>query len=88
MHTIAFSSTEPLDRVCRALDLMRKMGFGLTSMSVDPRAARAFHVRIAFEPRGELSASTLVERVASRVGVYDLRHHSAPTVSAPSAGGP
>src|SRR5262245_21399024 len=82
MPVIAFSSSDPLDQACRVLDVMRKMGFRLLALlSVDPQVPGAFRVRIAFEPAKTMSANTLVERIASCIGVHDLTHD--PVLRAP-----
>ena len=74
MHTIVFDSANPLDHVCRALDAIRKMGFAFVAMQVDRKAGNAFRVSIVFQPCGELTVGTLVERMSSCVGVSDLTH--------------
>lgn len=74
MHTIAFDSANPFDHVCRALDAIRKMGFAFVSMTVDGKAGNTFRVSIVLEPRGDLTAATLTERISSCVGVSRLTH--------------
>jgi hypothetical protein len=76
MDAIAFTSNDPLDHVCRALDVVRKMGFRLSSVSVVPGTAQTFCVHIAFEAGEGLSVLTLVERVALCVGVEGLSYRS------------
>lgn len=72
MHTIEFSSAEPQDDLCRALDAMRRMGFRLITVTADRQAAQTFRVLITFESGEELSATALVERIRSCVGFYDV----------------
>lgn len=72
MHTIAFRSPDPLDHVCRALDAIRKMGFPLASLRVDGEAEGGFRVSIALGAHDLLTVGTLIERVSSCIGVYDL----------------
>jgi hypothetical protein len=72
MHTIQFSSADPLDHVCRALDTIRKMGFDLASLRVDGEAERGFRISIALDARGLSTVGTLLERVSGCIGVYDL----------------
>ena len=74
VHTIAFDSANPFDHVCRALDAIRKMGFAFVAMTVDGRAGNTFRVSIVFEPRGDLTVATLVERITACVGVSHLAH--------------
>jgi hypothetical protein len=74
VHTIGFDSVNPFDHICRALDAVRKMGFAFVSMRVDRKAEETFRVSIVFRPRGELTATTLAERISSCVGVSDLTH--------------
>jgi acetolactate synthase regulatory subunit len=74
VHTIGFDSANPFDHVCRALDVIRKMGFAFVAMRVDRKADDTFRVSIEFSPRGELTAATLVERMSLCVGVSDVTH--------------
>jgi len=76
MHTIQFSSADPLDHVCRALDTIRKMGFDLASLRVDGEAGSVFRISIALDAHDLLTAGTLLDRVSSCVGVYDLTWHA------------
>ncbi len=76
MHTIQFSSADPLDHVCRALDTIRKMGFDLRALNVGDEEGDTFRISVAFQPRGELTPDTLVERISCYVGVYDLSHRA------------
>lgn len=72
MHTIQFSSPNPLDHVCRTLDAIRKMGFALVSLEVNGTADGGFRISIALNTHGLVSVGTLRERVSSCVGVYDV----------------
>ncbi len=72
MHTIAFRSPDPLDHVCRALDTSRKMGFHLASLRVDGEVDGGFRISIALGAHDLLTMETLVERVSTCIGVYDL----------------
>ena len=72
MHTIAFRSPDPLDHVCRALDVIRKMGFHLASLRVDREAEGGFRVSIALGAHDPLNVGTLIERLSSYIGVYDF----------------
>ena len=72
MHTIQFSSPDPLDHVCRALDTIRKMGFCLASLRVDEGTGGSFRVSIALDAHDLLTVGTLLARVSSCIGVYDL----------------
>jgi hypothetical protein len=74
VHTIAFESANPFDHVCRALDAIRKMGFAFVAMTVDGKAGNTFRVSIVFEPRGDVTVATLVERIAACVGVSHLAY--------------
>jgi hypothetical protein len=68
VHTIGFDSVNPFDHVCRALDVIRKMGFALVAMQVNRST------RNTVQPCGELTVSTLMERISSCVGVSGLTH--------------
>lgn len=72
MHTIQFTSPNPLDHVCRTLDTIRKMGFDLVSLHTDGQAGGGFRVSISLDAHDLLTVGTLVDRVSSYVGVYDL----------------
>jgi acetolactate synthase regulatory subunit len=74
VHTIGFDSVNPFDHVCRALDVIRKMGFALVAMQVNRSTRNTFRVSIVFQPCGELTVSTLMERISSCVGVSGLTH--------------
>lgn len=72
MHTLRFSSSDPLDHVCRALDIIRKMCFDLSSLSVGRVANGGFRIAIMLDVHDRLTVGTLVERVSSFIGVHDL----------------
>lgn len=76
MHTIQFSSPDPLDHVCRALDIIRKMGFDLASLRVDERPDGGFRVSITLDVHDLLTVGTLLDRISSCVGVYDLTYEA------------
>jgi len=78
LHFAEFRSDEPCTHVPRALDMIRRMGFELRSLSVSDLAPPLFNIRIAFRPVGQLSADTFLERLKQTPGVEDL-------VSPPSA---
>jgi hypothetical protein len=61
-----------LDHVCRTLDTIRKMGFDLVSLRTDGQAGGGFRVSISIDAHDLLTVGTLVNRVSSYVGVYDL----------------
>jgi len=71
MYTLQFSSPDPLDHVCRALDTVRKMDLALASLQVDG-IGDAFRVSIALDANDPSSAGRLRERVSSCVGVYEV----------------
>ena len=77
MHKLQFTSADPLDHVCRTLDAMRKMGFGLSGLSVQQDAGDAYKVSFDFDSRGSLSVPCLVDRVSACVGVEAVKHDSA-----------
>jgi acetolactate synthase regulatory subunit len=74
VHTIGFDSVNPFDHVCRALDVIRKMGFGFVAMRVDRKADDTIRVSIVFKPCGEMTVATLMERIAACVGVSHMTH--------------
>jgi acetolactate synthase regulatory subunit len=77
VHKLQFTSADPLDHVCRTLDTMRKMGFGLASLRVQQDADAAYKVSFDFDSRGSPSVATLVDRVAACVGVEAVKHDGA-----------
>lgn len=68
MQTIFFLSSQPFDHVPRALDMLRKMHFGLCRLTVEQRD-QTFYVAITFEQRGDLSASVFIDRIAQLDGL-------------------
>ncbi len=72
MHTIQFTSPNPLDHVCRVLDAMRKMGFHLEALQVSVAPDGFFRVLVVVETHDLLTIGTLLQRVASCIGVCDL----------------
>jgi hypothetical protein len=77
VHKLQFTSADPLDHVCRTLDTMRKMGFGLASLRVQQDAGDAYKVSFDFDSRGSPSVPCLVDKVAACVGVEGVKHDSA-----------
>lgn len=72
MHVIAFHSPNPLDHVCRALDVVRKMDFRLASLRVEDEADSGFRVCIELEARDDVSLETLLARLSSGIGVRNV----------------
>lgn len=68
MQTVSFLSPHPFDHVQRALDILRKMHFGLLRLCVEP-SGQAFTVVITFEQSGGLSADVFVNRLAQFDGL-------------------
>lgn len=69
MNRIEFVSNDPFDHACRVLDTVRKMGFRLGAMLVEPRPDGAFRVEVSFHTAGDLTAETLVHRVLNLEGI-------------------
>lgn len=72
MYTLQFYSPAPLDHVCRALDIVRKMGLDLTSLHVSGTEGGDFRVSIVMSNDRPMSTETLRRRVASFNGIRDL----------------
>lgn len=79
MHQLQFTTADPLDHVCRTLDAMRKMGFGLSGLRVVQGADDAFRISVEFDANGSATVSSLVERLSACVGVEHVAHHGAHT---------
>jgi hypothetical protein len=62
MYTIRFSVLQPFDALLRALDNLRKMGFGLLGMNI-AQCGSHYVTELRFEVRGNLTADTFVERL-------------------------
>lgn len=77
MHKLQFTSADPLDHVCRTLDTMRKMGFGLSGLHVQQDADAAYKISFAFDARGSPSVPCLVDKVSACVGVEAVKHDAA-----------
>jgi hypothetical protein len=73
MHRIKFSSMDPIDHSCRALDVVRRMGFKLASLHVEPAVGLGFTIAIAVQSRDATAAETLRARIASCVGTDGVR---------------
>ena len=80
MHKLQFTSADPLDHVCRTLDAMRKMGFGLSGLRVQQDADAAYKISFDFDSRGSPSVATLVDRVSACVGVDAVQHDTAEVI--------
>lgn len=68
MQTVSFLTSHPFDHLPRALDMLRKMHFGLARLNVEP-GDLAFTVVITFEQNGGLSADVLMDRLAQLDGL-------------------
>lgn len=68
MQTVCFLSSHPFDHVQRALDMLRKMHFGLVRLSVEP-SDQEFIVVITFEQSGGLSADVFIDRLVQLDGL-------------------
>lgn len=68
MQTVSFLSSHPFDHVQRALDILRKMHFGLVRLSVEP-SGPAFLVVITFKQSGDLSADVFIDRLGQLDGL-------------------
>lgn len=75
MYTLKFYSPVPLDHVCRALDIVRKMGLDLASLDVSGTPGDDFRVSIAVNSNRSIGTETLQRRVASINGIRDLACH-------------
>lgn len=75
MHQLQFTTADPLDHVCRTLDAMRKMGFGLSGLSVVQDAGEAYRISVDFNAGGSATIASLVERLSACVGVEQVSHH-------------
>lgn len=72
MHRIGFLSPDPLDHACRALDVVRRMGYGIRRFAVEAHGTGAFRVSMDVVERGELSPATLAARISNIPGVTGL----------------
>ncbi len=72
MELVRYRTSEPLEHLPRALDILRRMGFDLDSTEVVNGGRDEWHVRIRYQVRGHLSADTFVERVRQIPGVRDV----------------
>ena len=87
MQFISFTTAMPLDHLSKGLDELRRIGFGLCSVSVnaqDPAGSiqtscpqSLTDVRIDYSPRGAASPETLLQRIARMPGILDLRSGAA-----------
>jgi acetolactate synthase regulatory subunit len=77
VHQLQFTTADPLDHVCRTLDAMRKMGFGLSGLRVVQGAGDAFRISVDFDANGSATVATLVERLSACVGVEHVAHRGA-----------
>lgn len=68
MQTVFFRSSYAFDHVQRALDILRKMHFGLVRLSVKA-SDEAFIIVITFEQRGSLPAGVFIDRLTQLDGV-------------------
>jgi len=71
-HRIEFSTPDPADHICRALDVMRKMCFELIAFRLSRNALGEFAVGIEFLQRGSLSAEILVHRFKGFIGTTEV----------------
>ncbi len=69
VHALRFLTPDPLDHCARALDVVRRMGFGLVSVWARPTPGASFLVHVNFVPLGELAPRVLADRVSGFVGV-------------------
>jgi hypothetical protein len=80
-NAIVFNTEHPYDVVPRALDILRKMSFGLARLSVDADGI-GFRIELHVQARGHLSLGTFVERLRL-LDLWDLDElGSAPVVRA------
>jgi acetolactate synthase regulatory subunit len=69
VHALRFFTPDPLDHCARALDVVRRMGFDLVSVSARPTPGASFLVHMNFVPFGEMPPRVLADRVSRFVGV-------------------
>ncbi|MDR5651483.1 hypothetical protein [Ruixingdingia sedimenti] len=72
MHYTSFLSAEPIDHLPRALDELRRIGFGLCGVEMAPERQGPARVRIMFHPQGVIAPETFLARVARIPGVDAL----------------
>lgn len=71
VHYAQFLTDSPLDHLPRALDELRRAGFGLGRIIASPEAA-ATTVRIEFFPEGTVPPATYLARIARMPGIEAL----------------
>jgi len=72
VHTLRFSTPDPLDHCARALDVMRRMGFDFLSMWARPSPSAGFLVHMNFVPLGALPPRILADRVSAFIGISEV----------------
>lgn len=84
MNALSFSTDLPFDHLQRALDTLRRMGFGLEGVSLRMRGDVS-NIRLTFSATSPLGSETLGHRIASMPGVRNVKL-TAPTAVGASAG--
>ena len=72
MKNAKFHSAEPLDRLPRLLDTLRKIGFELRAVSLEFTPPASSSINVTYGPKGHLTNSTFVERLRRMPGVDNL----------------
>lgn len=78
MKSILFETTMPHNHVPRTLDILRTMGFDLIAMTLSKQDEGSYRVDLSYEPNGNLSDQTFVERVRALTAISTLRPTATP----------
>ena len=69
---LRFFTSDPLDHCARALDVVRRMGFELVSVSASPAPSATFLIRVNFVPVGDRPPHILASRISGFIGVTEV----------------
>lgn len=85
MEQVCFTTLFPFDHVQRALDILRRMHFGLGAVSVEHFDGR-YLVAIRFAQKGHLPAAVFIDRLAQLEGLTMVDNQQSASVGLPPGG--